>query len=199
VENISRWEASLRQSETAPLWVIGAYLLGGITAFPVIILVIATAFAFGPWTALAYSMAGCISSPTLTYVIGYGLGRKTVGRLAGRRLNRVNRLISRQGVLAVIAVRLLPVAPYSLVNLAAGAVHLRFRDFILGTAIGLTPGIVGITFFEEQMLQWIRSPSLLTFAIMGGILALMVLCVTALRRWFRAKSMPCPEENADIP
>jgi phosphatidylserine/phosphatidylglycerophosphate/cardiolipin synthase-like enzyme/uncharacterized membrane protein YdjX (TVP38/TMEM64 family) len=199
VENISRWEASLRQSETAPLWVIGAYLLGGITAFPVIILVIATAFAFGPWTALAYSMAGCISSATLTYVIGYGLGRKTVGRLAGRRLNRVNRLISRQGVLAVIAVRLLPVAPYSLVNLATGAVHLRFRDFILGTAIGLTPGIVGITFFEEQMLQWIRSPSLLTFAIMGGILALMVLCVTALRRWFRAKSMPCPEENADIP
>ena len=70
------------------------------------------------------------------------------------------------------AVRLVPVAPFTIVNLLAGAGHVRFRDFMIGTAVGMTPGIIltlGImiltvvsivrrqqTTFQEQM-AWVMS------------------------------------------
>ena len=186
VETIAGWEASVRQSPAAPLYVVGAYLLGGLTAFPVTLLIVATAFAFEPWTALVYSLIGCVLSAIIIYAIGYRLSRKTVARFTGRRLHRINRLMSRHGVLAVAAIRMLPVAPYSVVNLAAGAARVRFRDFVLGTAIGMSPGVMGITFFEYQLEQLISDPSMLTFGILGGILSLMLLGAAWFRRWFSA-------------
>jgi phospholipase D1/2 len=58
---------------------------------------------------------------------------------SGQRLNRTNRLIAKHGILAVAALRSVPVAPYSLVNLAAGAVCVPFRDFVLGAFPGMWP------------------------------------------------------------
>ena len=194
VDSISAWEASLRQSPAAPLWVIGAYLVGGLTSFPVTVLIAATAFAFEPWEALTYSLLGCIMSGILMFLIGRTLGRKTVSRLAGRRLNRVNRLLRKHGILAMIAVRMLPVAPYSWVNLAAGAVNVRFRDFVFGTVVGMSPGVTAITLFENQLEEMIKSPSLWTFVILGAILILMLIGVVAFRRWYSAKYEPRPAE-----
>ena len=78
---------------------------------------------------------------------------------------------------------MLPVAPYSVVNLAAGAARVPFRDFVLGSVIGISPGVIGITLFEDQLEQMIRSPSLLTLVTLAVILSLMLLGVTWFRRW----------------
>jgi phospholipase D1/2 len=96
-------------------------------------------------------------------------------------------LISKQGVLAVTAVRMVPVAPYSLVNLAAGAARVPFRDFILGTLLGMSPGVVGITFFTGQLEQMIRRPSVLSLLVLIGILLLMFGGIIGLRRWITSK------------
>jgi phospholipase D1/2 len=45
-------------------------------------------------------------------------------------------------VLAVAAIRLVPIAPFTLVNLIAGASKIRFADYLLGTVIGMAPGLV---------------------------------------------------------
>ena len=190
VETIASWEASLEHSGVAPLFVIGVYLLGGLAVFPVTLLIVATAFAFGPWKAFIYSLLGCVTSAMLMYGIGYLLGRETVARFTGPRLNRLNRLIAKHGILAVVAIRMLPVAPYSVVNLVAGAARVRFRDFVFGSAIGMSPGVIGITLFEDQLEQMINSPSLQTLVALGIILSLMLLAVTWFRRWFGAEHTP---------
>ena len=51
----------------------------------------------------------------------------------GPRLNRIRRGIVRRGVLAVAAVRLVPIAPFTVVNLVAGASRIPLLDFVLGT------------------------------------------------------------------
>ncbi|MGH7855223.1 MAG: VTT domain-containing protein, partial [Candidatus Binatia bacterium] len=135
--------AWLRYDANAPLWMIGAYLVGGMICFPVTLLIFAAALTLNSWLAIVCSLLGCTLSAMLLYAAGRWLGRKNVMRLAGKRLNRVNRLISKQGALAVTAVRMIPVAPYSLVNLAAGAVGVPLRDFVLGTLFGMSPGVVG--------------------------------------------------------
>ncbi len=182
-ETIASWEASLQENHAAPLLVLGAYLLGGLAVFPVTILIAATAFAFGPWTALIYSLLGCVLSAMLIYAIGHRLGRETVARFTGRRWHRLNRLISKHGILAVAFIRMIPIAPYSVVNLAAGAAHVPFRDFVFGTLIGMSPGVIAITFLGNQLGEMIRHPSVLTISVVAGILALMLLGGEWFRRW----------------
>ena len=188
VQTIASWEASFEHSPITPLYVIGAYLLGGLVVFPVTLLIAATAFAFGPWTSLIYSLVGCISSAIMIYGIGYALGRETVARFTGPRLSRLNRLIARHGILAVVAIRMLPVAPYSVVNLAAGATRVPFRDFVFGSVIGMTPGVVGITLFEDQLEEMIRAPNALTLVTLTTILSLMLLLVA----WFGRRFSVAP-------
>ncbi|HVO91271.1 MAG TPA: VTT domain-containing protein [Terriglobales bacterium] len=187
LDTIATSAASLRDAGTAPLWVIGAFLLAGITSFPVTVLILAIAYTFDAWLAITSSLLGCIASAILLYAIGHRLGRKTVVQFAGRRLNRINRLIAKHGVLAVAAVRMLPVAPYSLVNLAAGAVQVPFPDFVFGTLLGMAPGVVGITVLESQLEQTIERPSVATIAILVGTLLFLLLGVFAFRRWFSSR------------
>lgn len=177
----------LRYDANTPLWVIAAYLIGGLSVFPVTLLIFATALTLNSGLAIVYSLLGCILSAMLLYAGGRWLGRKNVMRLAGRRLNRINRLISKQGATAVTAVRLLPVAPYSLVNLTAGAARVPFRDFVIGTLLGMSPGVVGITFFAKQLEQMIVSPSPFNFIVLVAILVLMLLGILGLRRWITSK------------
>lgn len=190
LNTVEAWTGSLQNNGHAWLWLTGAFLLGGITVFPVTILIVATAYAFDAWTAIAYSLLGCILSALLLYWIGRQLGRKNVVRFAGKRLNRMNRLISRHGALAVAAVRMVPVAPYSLVNLAAGAVRVPLRDFVLGTFLGMSPGVVGITFFETQVEEMLRHPNPMTFMILVLAVVLMLLGIYVFRRWFAGKQAP---------
>jgi uncharacterized membrane protein YdjX (TVP38/TMEM64 family) len=190
LDSLGVWIATLRETDTAPTWVIGAFLIGGVFAFPVTLLIFAAAVIFDWWQAILFSLLGCLLSALLVYAVGRRVGRKQVARLAGRRLNRVNRLIARQGVLAVTAVRLVPIAPYSLVNLAAGAARVPFRDFFYGTLLGMSPGVVGITFFTEQLEQLIRSPNALNVAALMGTVFFMLLGIAGLRRWIASKQLP---------
>ena len=61
-------------------------------------------------------------------------------RFAGRRVNAVSRRLSQHGLWAMTLLRLLPIAPFSVVNLVAGASEMRLRDFLLGSLLGMLPG-----------------------------------------------------------
>ena len=196
VATIAGWEVAFEKHPLAPLFVLAGYILGGLAIFPVTILIAATAFAFGPWTALAYSLAGCVLSAMAIYGIGYYLGRRTVSRFTGHRWNRLQRVISRHGILAVATIRMIPVAPYSIVNLAAGAVRVRLRDFVLGTVVGMTPGVVGITLFETQLEEMIHDPSGVTWAVLALVLTLLVLGTAMVRRWLRIDNVSPEHKTA---
>ena len=62
-------------------------------------------------------------------------------RYAGERLNSVSRKLSERGLLTIITLRIVPVAPFTVINLVAGASHIRLRDFALGTLVDLLPGV----------------------------------------------------------
>jgi uncharacterized membrane protein YdjX (TVP38/TMEM64 family) len=190
LDALAGYASWLRYDQNAPLWVMTAYLLGGISWFPVTLLILATALTLNSGLAIVCSLLGCILSAMLLYGAGRWLGRRKVMRLAGRSLNRVNRLLSEQGVLAITAFRMIPVAPYSLINLAAGAGGVPFRDFLLGTSLGMTPGVIGITFFAKQLEQTIRSPTFSNLIVLLGTLVLMLIGIFGLRRWITSKKLP---------
>jgi uncharacterized membrane protein YdjX (TVP38/TMEM64 family) len=75
-----------------------------------------------------------------------------------------------------------PVAPYTVVNLAAGASHIGFRDFALGTLLGIAPGTLALTVLAGQIRATWANPDPRTFAALIGVGLLVVIALVALRR-----------------
>jgi phosphatidylserine/phosphatidylglycerophosphate/cardiolipin synthase-like enzyme/uncharacterized membrane protein YdjX (TVP38/TMEM64 family) len=143
----------------APFLVVACFVLGGLIAFPVVVLILVTAALFGPWLGTAYAAAGVAASGVLFYAIGAGVGSAPLKRIAGSRWPRLRGWLQRRGLLAVVALRVLPMAPFTLVNLAIGASGIRFLDFALGTLIGMGPGLVVMCFVGSRIADIIDNPS----------------------------------------
>jgi SNARE associated Golgi protein len=74
----------------------------------------------------------------------------------------------------VLTVRVLPVAPFTIVNIVAGASHIRVRDFALGTLLGMPPGILLMTLFGGQLKDTILDPRLENLVVLMVLIALIV-------------------------
>jgi uncharacterized membrane protein YdjX (TVP38/TMEM64 family) len=174
--------AVLRENPLAPLLVIGAYLLGSLIAVPLSLLVVATLLVFGPVLGFCYALVGAELGAILTYGIGTLLGQNTVRSLAGSKLEKVSRQLARQGLLAVAIVRLLPIAPFTVVNVVAGASHIRFRDFALGSVLGLAPGILALALFSDRLAAVVQEPSGGRLAVLAAVVAVLVLAGIGAKR-----------------
>jgi len=174
---------SLRGDTAAPFIMLAIYLIGSLVLVPITLIIVGTAFIFGPLVGLSYSLLGCILAAALTYGIGRVLGRDTVRRLGGSRINRLSKRLSRHGVITTTVVRMLPIAPFTVVNMAAGASHIHFWDFIFGTLLGMSPGIIAITIFEHRLEVAIREPGAESFAILAILVGLIIIAAVVIRRW----------------
>jgi len=187
-QTITDWVTILRDSPFAPLYVLAGYVLGAFTLAPISLLIIATATAFDPLPGFLYALGGSLLSAMLTYGLGRILGRKTVRRLTGRRLGRLRRQISRHGFLSVLTVRILPVAPFTVVNIVAGACQIHARDFFLGTLFGMAPGIFAVVVVETQLQRTLRDPPIESFALLLGLSLFFALAgFVTYRRLFRKR------------
>ena len=157
-------------------------------------MIAATTLVFGPWLALAYAFGGSLFAALVTFGLGHFFGRAAVRRVAGSRLDRLSLALGRRGFLSILAVRVVPVAPFTVVNLVAGATHIGLRDYVLGTVAGMAPGIIGMVLFIDRAVAAIRDPSPWAFVVLGGVLALIVAGVMLLRRWLKE-----PAGNGKMP
>jgi phospholipase D1/2 len=175
VDVIADWATALQYHPIAPLAVIGGYTVAGLALVPVTFLMTVTAMAFGPWLGIIYWLFGCLGSAMLSFAIGRLLGHDTVLSIAGSRSDRLSRQVACHGLLGVLTVRVLPVAPFTIVNIVAGASHIKVRDFALGTLLGMLPGIFLLTLFGGQLKDVVLDPRLENFVILTVLIALTVL------------------------
>jgi phospholipase D1/2 len=180
---------TFNDSSLGPVLAIGAFVLGGLVVAPVTVLIAVSVLAFGPLFGFVYSFTGMTLSALLVFGLGHFLGHETVRRLAGSRLNKISRRLAQKGVLAVIAVRIIPVAPFSLINLVAGASHIRFRHFLIGTLIGELPGLLAVSIFVDQIGEAIRHPGPWSIVALAVVAVLIVVGVYGLRRWLGGEDM----------
>jgi phospholipase D1/2 len=184
VATLVEWAIPLRDHPLTPLAVIGAYVVGGLVVAPITVLIVATAVAFGPLLGFTYSLLGCLLSATLTYGIGTLMGRHTLRRFAGAQVSRLSHRLARHGLTAILLVRILPVAPFTVVNVMAGASEVRFRDFILATFLGMLPGLLVMTFFGDRLESAIRDPKTESIIILASLIVALILVMAWLRRRF---------------
>lgn len=169
----------------APAIVLVSYVAASLVAVPITLLIAATGLVFGAWPGAAYAVGGTILAAAATYYVGAWLGRDAVRKLAGARANRLSERIGRRGLVTVMILRLLPIAPFTIVNLVAGASHIGIRDFLLGTVLGMVPGVVLTVTFAHQLVAAIRHPGGPSLAWLVAIGAALVGLSVTLQRLLR--------------
>jgi len=185
---LAAWSEELRSEWMTSLALLAAYVIGGAVMFPILVLIVATGLILGPLVGLLVATTGSLLSALTGYGLGVILGRGTLARLSGGGLDRVSRHLARRGLLSVTLIRLLPLAPFALVNMAAGASHISFRDFMLGTMLGMAPGIVAITLFSGQLGEVLRAPSPLNIGLLVAlILGILSVGIWSWRRFVRGR------------
>jgi len=174
VDRVAALGQTLSQHPAAPFAVLATYLIATLFFFPITPLLGATALVFPAPTAFAYCMVGTLSAAMTTYGIGRLVGRFRPRWLQRPRVKRVSRQLQRRGILAVIAARMVPVGNFSLINITAGALGVRFRDYLIGNILGLLPGVLALTVFADRIGATVRHPharNLIVLALVGGAIA----------------------------
>ena len=182
VEKMARWGASLRESPARHFYIIGAYIIGSLLLVPITLLILVTGIVFGPVTGSMYALIGCLAGALVTYAVGYFLGQDFVRKIAGAKWRRIEKGIGKTGIIAVATLRLLPVAPFTVVNIVSGAFKVPWRDYIIGSMLGLAPGILITNLFAHQFASTIRNPGVGTFLLLAALIAVSVVGTIWLKR-----------------
>lgn len=191
-ERVTGWARTVRGVSWAPIVVIVAYTPAAFVMFPRPLLTLFAVIAFGPWLGFAYSMTGILAAALATYYLGRALPHQTVKRLAGEKLDDMSRVLRQHGLLAVLAVRIVPAAPFAVEGIVAGAIRIQLWQYAAGTLLGMLPGTLTTTVFGDQFATALEDPSKINYWIVGGVILLFIALSAFVRRWFskqRSNSM----------
>ncbi len=173
------------QRPLTPLYLLLAYVVAGLAVIPITLLFVATVMVFGPWIGMAYALVGSEAAALAAFAVGRMLGRDTVRQLAGSRVNRISRKLSERGFLTIITFRVIPVAPFTVINVIAGVSGIRLWDFAVGSALGVLPGVIGIAFLTDRIVASLRNPGVGTIAAVLGVVVVVGGGLFFLRRFLR--------------
>lgn len=182
-ERISAWMRSLQESSWAPVIVVGVFIIGGLIVFPLTLLIAATATVFDPLTAVIVSLTGSLANAVTLYMLGRLVMRDMVLHAFSEPVAKLQRALSSTGIVAVAAVRMVPIAPFTLVNLAAGAIGVRLRDYVIGTLLGVLPGTLALTAFGRQLREIIEQPTPANVGLLVVVVAVWIGLSITLQRW----------------
>lgn len=178
-EALERLFAPVKESPLLPLYTWAAFVIAGAVFLSVWIVIFQTCLMFSPAAAFPMALSGALLSSVIFYGVGRAAGKDVVARFAPKR---VVDAVEGAGLDAIIAVRLLPVLPFTFVNLCCGAFNVRFRTFVMGTVIGMSPGILAMTFLGERVLAVIRHPTPEALAMLLGVVVVVVGVAAVIRR-----------------
>jgi phosphatidylserine/phosphatidylglycerophosphate/cardiolipin synthase-like enzyme/uncharacterized membrane protein YdjX (TVP38/TMEM64 family) len=152
--------------------VLLAFVVASIVSVPILALIGATVVTLGPVLGFACSATGTMLAAAGTFGIGRLIGRKPLHRWLGNRLDKLEQRVAKRGVLAISLLRKVPIAPFTLVNMVLGALGIRFRDFMIGTALGMLPGIAAFAFLSQTAIDAWREPTPKNVAFIAGAVVL---------------------------
>jgi uncharacterized membrane protein YdjX (TVP38/TMEM64 family) len=157
-----------------PLLILALALIHTVVFFPAEIVDAAAGYAYGFFPALALTMFGWLLSGLLCFAIGGSVARPLLDRWLGEeRFERVEAMIERGGATLLLALRLIPILPFSIVSYAAGAARVPLWRFLWTTAVGYLP-ITALSVYFGTRLEGL---SLTDPLVLGSALALLGLLV----------------------
>ncbi len=173
-EQTVAWLDQIKQYSWAPLLIFFGVAIGGSLGVPLNILLVAIVVVMGTWAALIFGVGGALVSAILGFFVGRLLGQPLMKRLKSDLVQRVSSKLGERSYKSVALIRLVPVAPFFLINLLAGASKLKFKDYLAGSALGMIPGMVVVIFLVDRAGAVVRRPDWDTVILFAVALSILV-------------------------
>lgn len=171
-----------RLGAAGPLLILALTLLHAVVLYPAEIVDAAAGYAYGFFPALALVTVGWVLSGMVCWAVGLRVARPLFDRWFGAsRFERVERAIERGGPALLIALRMIPILPFSLVAYAAGAARVPLWRFVWTTAVGFLP-ITAIAVYFGTRLEGLSLTDPLVWGSLLALLALLAIGHWAARR-----------------
>ncbi|HEY0683989.1 MAG TPA: VTT domain-containing protein [Steroidobacter sp.] len=180
---ITGWARDVGKTWWVPVLTLLAYTPASYVMFPRPLITLFAVIAYGPIWGFIIAMSGIQVAAWTTYVAGKRLEPGTVRRMAGAKLDQILQVLRRRGLLAMTALRLVPLAPFAVEGVVAGAIRMRMWEFLLGTAIGILPGTLTSTVFGDQLSAWLDDPARINYWAIALVLFLLGGATWFVRRW----------------
>ncbi len=153
-------------------------------------LTIAGGFLFGAMFGTGLALVAATIGATLIFLVARtSLGEYLAGK-AGPRMQRLREGFQREGFSYLLFLRLVPLFPFWLVNLAAALFGMRLLPYVLATAIGILPGTFVFSYFGQGLRTALGSegpPLSVGLFVALALLGLMALLPAIVRRWRRGR------------
>ncbi len=194
-ESVQTLLESLRGSPWGLPVVIAVFCLAAFLGIPQFGLIAATVVAFGPLQGLGHAWLATLVSGSVTFWTGRLAGEQTFRAYAGGGANRMSEFIGRNGFVASMLVRVVPTAPFVVVNMAFGVSHTKYLHFIAGLAIGIIPKTALVAFAGQSLFAVMKgSPLIALLAGLGAAVAWILVMLVA-RRSVRASRRDLPDKG----
>jgi uncharacterized membrane protein YdjX (TVP38/TMEM64 family) len=158
----------------APVFYIGIYVVSAVAFLPSSPLTLVGGVLFGPLYGTIYTLIGATLGSSLAFLlaryISGGFMTKASSGLV-KHLAQYDERIAKHGLLTVIFFRLLPLFPFNGLNFALGLTRISFRDYVLGTFLGIIPGTTVLVFFGDSL----ASLNPFKIAVAFGLVVLLML------------------------
>lgn len=154
-------------SPWAGVVVLIAYLVGSFVIFPVTALIAATSVALGPVNGMIWASAGCLVAASVNYCFARTLSAEKLDNWTGGWLRKLSRKLENGGIVSVMLARNVPFVPFTVVNVVAGATRIPYRDYLVGTILGLGPTIAALTILGDRLRGAWESPTAFNLAMLG--------------------------------
>ncbi len=165
-----------------PIVYIVIYVLATVLMLPSTALNLAGGALFGLWWGTLWTSIAAVMAAIATFLFTRTIGRDLVEQKLAGRWRKMNAEIQSGGLFYIFAIRLLPIIPYGLVNLAAGLTSIRFRDYFWGTTLGTVPGLFPFVMLGSSGLAALQTGEILPLLLALGIIGLLVAGATWYKR-----------------
>ncbi|MFC4372722.1 TVP38/TMEM64 family protein [Nocardia halotolerans] len=119
------------------------YAVVALAPVPRTVLTVTSGVLFGPLLGSLIALGASSVSATLALLGVRALGRERVARhLTHPAVRAVDARLARRGWLAVAALRMIPLAPFSIVNYCCGLSSVRVLPYSIATVAGSAPGTI---------------------------------------------------------
>ncbi len=166
-----------------PIVYIVIYVVATVLMLPSTALNLAGGALFGVWLGTFWTSIAAVTAAIVTFLFTRTIGRELVEKKLAGRWRKMNTEIGSGGLFYIFAIRLLPIIPYGLVNLAAGLTSIRFRDYFWGTALGTMPGVFPFVMLGSSGLAALKTGDILPLLLALGTSGLLVAGAT----WFQRR------------
>jgi len=188
LDRVNRVAREVREIRWAPLVLVLAYTPAAILMFPRPLLTLISIIAFGHWLGIAYAAAGILGAALFTYLAGRTMKLRTVRRIAGDKLEPVRKMLRDHGVMAIFALNMVPAPPFAVQGAIAGACRVNVWHYVVGSILGMAPGLLAWTAFGRQIMRGLEDPSEIRWWVVALVIAVFGFFTWLVRRWFAKHS-----------